>query len=382
MNKLLPFKNGWKPMVTASSQSTSCFDRAPDRILRKNSPQLAFYSFDKERIYVTEPTQGNPRANIILVHGLTEHAARHFNTARWLAALGFRTIQLDWTGHGGREAPLDASWWIYQAFAQGITADVVGSMLQSHKNLFPEAVDEFATQQFHVLSQTTMADHLAQFDLLLNQLLCSQWHSPELPLFLFGHSMGGLLTTETAIRWHNKLPNLKGVILSSPAFKPQGRPNAWLENQLIETLWAQRRTPSALLRRIAKGALRYNLTFPTSWSAPYISDEIIEQKLYLSDPLIPTTGPSKYASSIEDQMILTEPQAPKFPTDALMLVPGQDGVTSVSGAIEFATRAQASLGPKRFSLVRYQQSYSHDLLRSSLRRPVQQTITQWLSERL
>ena len=81
-------------------------------------------------------------------------------------------------------------------------------------------------------------------------------------------------------------------------------------------------------------------------------------------------------------MILTEPQAPKFPTDALMLVPGQDGVTNVSGAIEFATRAQASLGPKRFSLVRYQQSYSHDLLRSSLRRPVQQTITQWLSERL
>ena len=53
-----------------------------------------------------EPAAGPARANIILSHGLTEHAGRHFQTARWLAGLGCRVFLLDLAGHGGYDPQL------------------------------------------------------------------------------------------------------------------------------------------------------------------------------------------------------------------------------------------------------------------------------------
>ena len=44
------------------------------------------------------------------VHGLTDHAARQFHTALWLAELGYRTILFDLLGHGGHEAAIGDTW--------------------------------------------------------------------------------------------------------------------------------------------------------------------------------------------------------------------------------------------------------------------------------
>ena len=48
----------------------------------------------------------------------------------------------------------------------------------------------------------------------LGRRAVAEW--PELPVFLLGHSMGGLITTHTAA----KIQGLRGAVLSCPALLP------------------------------------------------------------------------------------------------------------------------------------------------------------------
>merc|ERR1712080_90262 len=50
---------------------------------------------------------------------------------------------------------------------------------------------------------------------------------PDLPYFLFGHSMGGLIAAQATLKLQERRPSwkCKGVVLSAPAFRSQGN---WL----------------------------------------------------------------------------------------------------------------------------------------------------------
>lgn len=106
-----------------------------------------------------EPTSGAARGIVVINHGLAEHAARYDRFAKALSAVGMHVYAHDHRGHGATTAP-------------GVS---LGS---------------FAKQDGwqRVLDDTMDVREMA-----------AQRH-PGLPLVLFGHSMGGLIAMNSALR--------------------------------------------------------------------------------------------------------------------------------------------------------------------------------------
>lgn len=111
-----------------------------------------------------------PRAVIILVHGYAEHSGRYAHVAAHLVRQGYAIHAYDQRGYGRSEG----------------------------KRAY---VDRFDT-------------YLNDLHLFVQQIRESY---TSLPLFLFGHSMGGVVVALYAIKHQ---PNLAGLILSSPAVDP------------------------------------------------------------------------------------------------------------------------------------------------------------------
>ncbi len=110
--------------------------------------------------------EGQPRAVVVLVHGLLEHSGRHAETAEALVGEGYAVYAMDLRGHGRSEGP---------------RCDV-GSF------------DEY----------------LLDLDIFFGKVKSKY---ANLPIFLFGNSMGGLIAGRWSIR---RNVNLAGLILTGP----------------------------------------------------------------------------------------------------------------------------------------------------------------------
>lgn len=111
----------------------------------------------------------DPRASVLLLHGLAEHHGRYTTLIDALNADGYDVYAYDQRGHG-------------RAPGKRAVADVGG----------------------------LIKDHLRARELVRGQ-------SRTDDLFLFGHSMGGLVTAASALI---NAKDVTGVVLSGPAFAP------------------------------------------------------------------------------------------------------------------------------------------------------------------
>ena len=75
-------------------------------------------------------------------------------------------------------------------------------------------------QQGHDMKRLT---HVPRFDVFLDDLeLMLAWvkeHYPGVPIFMMGHSMGGLILTHFGIRVYKEDPLVKGFVLSAPGYE-------------------------------------------------------------------------------------------------------------------------------------------------------------------
>ncbi len=114
-------------------------------------------------------TPGSPTSVVVIVHGYAEHCGRHAALATHLVEHGHAVFSYDQRGHGhsgGRRAYVHAF---------DLYLDDLGAMLdEARKN------------------------------------------APNVPVFLFGHSMGGTVVTLYCLE---RRPAIDGLILSSPALK-------------------------------------------------------------------------------------------------------------------------------------------------------------------
>lgn len=111
----------------------------------------------------------DPVGTVVIVHGYAEHSGRYTHVAEALTEAGYAVWALDHRGHGRSEGD---------------------RAIVAHFEHF--VVD------------------LAAFVRLVRE------HSRGLPLFILGHSMGGLISTHYAFDHQHQLD---GLILSGPAFK-------------------------------------------------------------------------------------------------------------------------------------------------------------------
>ena len=141
-----------------------------------STTQAPFTLRDGENLAVYDwplhPAQ-RPRAVVLIVHGLGEHAWRYDHVARRLNAWGFQVRAYDQRGHGesgGARGVLPAD--------HALLADLA------------EVVDD------------------------TRENLCNPW---ACPMVLLGHSMGGLVTARFVAE---RLRPVEGLVLSSPALDP------------------------------------------------------------------------------------------------------------------------------------------------------------------
>jgi len=113
--------------------------------------------------------EGEPKAILLVVHGLAEHSGRYMNVVNHLVPSGYAVYGIDHIGHGKSDGTR-----IY--------------------------VDRFQDYT------KTLKDY---FDMI------REWQ-PKKPIFLIGHSMGGLISAAYLLEHQDEL---SGAVLSGPSIK-------------------------------------------------------------------------------------------------------------------------------------------------------------------
>lgn len=121
-------------------------------------------SFDGTKLYFRKDVPESPRAVIVIAHGLHEHLGRYDHFAEKLNETGIATYRYDQRGHGRSEGP--------RVFFHN----------------YDEIVDDL-----NVVVETALREN------------------PGLPVFVFGHSMGGFAATLFGTKYPKKA---NGIILS------------------------------------------------------------------------------------------------------------------------------------------------------------------------
>ena len=194
------------------------------------------------------PAQGEPKAVVQIVHGVSEYIDRYAGVARFLADHGFIVVGGDHLGHGRT--------------ASG-----------------PEEYGFFTEQKgWH-----TVVGDVRRLRTLMGQKY------PDLPYFLLGHSMGSFLARTYLIDGPGTLTGaiLSGTGQEAPVMVKAG----WILSDLVSKISGPR-AHSKLVETLSFGA--YNKQFaPTRTRADWISRDEAAVDAYIADPLcefLPTAG--------------------------------------------------------------------------------------------
>lgn len=218
-----------------------------------------------------EPAQGL----VCLVHGLGEHSGRYGHVAQAFTAAGFAVQAFDYRGHG-----------------------------------------RSAGQRGHIASYDAIMDDVG---LLVTQ---GRERFPGLPCFLYGHSLGGNLVLNYALR---RQPDLAGVVATSPGLKLAFK-------------------PSPVLLAVAKSMDRLWPAFSQSNGLELagISRDPAVIQAYQSDPLVHDRVSARLGLAIIEKGQWAIDHAAELTLPALLVHGTADRLTSPQGSREFASRAPHS----------------------------------------
>lgn len=225
---------------------------------------------DGERIFSRLWSARVPRGQIILIHGLGEHSGRYTNLAAYMTGLGWNVLAFDLPGHG---------------------------------------------------KSGTRPGYLSSWEVLLETIETFVLHSrlPDLPMYLYGHSLGGGLALQVAIRKHR---HVQGVVASSPPMKIVQQVPAW----------------KPLLAKLV-GSFVPGLMFDNGIEAELLSRDRQIVNAYLADPLANSRVSSALGLGILDIGPWLLKHAQELETPTLVMHGGADGVADISGSREFCELA-------------------------------------------
>ncbi len=127
--------------------------------------------------YLNKSQTNDIRGIIVLIHGMGEHAGRYSHVADFFSAVGFSVLRMDLRGHGSSEGK---------------------------------------------------RGHTASYDHLMNDLnsviVKARELYPNMPLVLYGHSMGGNLVLNFLIR---RKPEIRAAVVTAPYLKLAFEPPSW-----------------------------------------------------------------------------------------------------------------------------------------------------------
>jgi len=189
-------------------------------------------------VYVWTP-DGAPKAVVQIAHGMAEHAARYEGFAEHLTARGYAVYAQDHRGHGKTAGSLEHV---------GYFADSDG---------FEKVVEDL-----YAVTRTIQAAH------------------PELPIFLFGHSMGSIIARAYVM---SHADALRGLVLTGAGGDPGALAKVGAALAFGEGLVRGRKARSKLLDTMTFG--RFNDAFkPARTGFDWLSRDKAEVDKYIADP--------------------------------------------------------------------------------------------------
>lgn len=134
--------------------------------------ETEYTTHDGIKLYLQAWLPEDPKAAVLIVHGLGEHSGRYEHFAKKLVAHQISVFTFDGRGHGKSSSPSPTAYF------------------------------------------NNYEDYLKDIDALFGKV---KGYAGNVPAFIFGHSMGGGLVTSYVVNYQ---PDAKGIILSAAALMP------------------------------------------------------------------------------------------------------------------------------------------------------------------
>jgi lysophospholipase len=250
-----------------------------------------------------------PWCSLAIIHGYGDHSGRHLLVMRWLGARGVACHAVDLRG-------------------QGRSAGRRG---------FLRGWDEYVDDLDAFLGLAALREHP--------------------PLFLLGHSHGGLVLTAAAIRG---LRDVRGCILTSPFFRNR------MTVPPVKRLLARAMNPLIPWLRVRTGLSDGMMTSDPAMIADTAADPLV----------VRMATPRWYFGSLEAQRrVLAD--APRFTHPLLLLCGGADPIADVSTAEAFFHSAGSA-----DKTMKVYPGLLHEILREVRREEVSNDILTWLRQRV
>lgn len=236
---------------------------------------------DNLTIYAKEWKVKNPRAVICIVHGLGEHCNRYNHLAAYFAAQHMALLAYDRRGHGKSEGK------------------------RGRTRSYNDFLDEVAELLSHTIDRYE-----------------------ETPIFLYGHSMGGNIAMNYALRRH---PTIKGLIATGPWIKLPEEPSYLLV--MVATV----------LNKLTGGFAQSN-----GLDAKVISKDPAVVKRYVDDPLVHDRIGSKAGIETHKagQWLFNYRGTTKIPM--LLMHASEDKATSPEGTRHFVANVDGDITHKEW----------------------------------
>jgi acylglycerol lipase len=250
---------------------------------------------------------GQPRASLVIVHGLKDHSSRYSSAAEVLARRGYAVHALDLRGH---------------ARSEGV-------------RVYVRAFDEYVSDVDAFVKRVRKAES-------------------ALPMFLFGHSMGGAIVTTLV---ETRRPRLQGLVLSGAALKVNALPFKILGTMITDG--------------IAPEAPVFQLDL-----AQFSRDAAVVKE-GSTDPLVyQGAAPARTAAELIDAIDRMRGRFETLTVPLLVMHGGADKVTPPSGSRELYERARS----EDKTLAIYEGLF-HDLLHEPERAKVLGDMAAWMDAR-
>jgi len=268
-----------------------------------------------------------PRAVVLIVHGLGEHANRYDHVARQLLDWGFAVRAYDQRGHGESGGARG-----------GLSSDAL--LLED----LAEVVDD-------TRSRAARLPRVAGDG-------AGDGAGGPLPLILLGHSLGGLVTGRFVSL---KVRPVDGLVMSSPALDPGL--NA-IQRFLLATL----------------PAIAPNLRVNNGLNPEFISHDPLVVRKYQADPLVHAKVSARLARFIATAGPATVAAASTWTTPTLLMYAGADKLVNPAGSRAFA-EAAAGNGAAQVVTVRCFDELYHEIFNEVDAAPVFASLKSWLDAR-
>jgi alpha-beta hydrolase superfamily lysophospholipase len=265
---------------------------------------------DRTKLHLRHWPAANPKAVLVICHGLGEHGGRYGNLIERIVPAGYAAYAHDHRGHGKSDGK------------------------RGHVMRF----DEFTEDALQVVEQAQAA-------------------YPGKKLFMFGHSLGGLITLAFALRFGDG--RLAGVIASSAALKLRlevPKVKAALGN-MMSSLWP-------------------TLTLGNELDPHGLSHDEAVVQAYVNDPLVHDRVSTRFYVEFTDAMRRTLFGAGALRLPLLVFHGGDDPLTHPEGSREFHDHAGST--DKTFRLFEGQ---LHEVLNDTAKAAALDLVQHWLDQR-